>query len=720
MVTLPSDKTTPAAEPEEEADGLEELMRAAGSPRSGYASPLIPPNRVTQESSPLTAAHDKAVEEIERQRERPGQLSTGINGDVGDSILTAGKLALEAFGDRHVEQGVIPNQFVVAAPPGTGKTSHAVALMAASVSIADDDLTKPFGCVFVVDQIMKADDMYRQIFALLPEQVAIWTSDHDVDCRQPIKVKSPAKQFHVDDLRRYPIVVVTQAFYRGPRGDKARSLRLDGREVPRALTIFDEQTKEVEVYDIRVSQAYKVVEAGERDKKWAPILKLRMHPLLRFMSRKAHEINAVPLETPTHDPFGWETARELEWFTTDTAEQFVRSNSRDIEYLEEVFGFAAQMARNCAFIFRRGGGENGTHFVAYVPVPTPSGSSVLLDATADIDGVTALCSWRKHMPVPRVRYDNLHIIHAEPYSRANLTDRLRSETERQRYAEHAKQLIKEIMPPGARGLVVCKKSLVDQRNLPDWSPDDPRFSHPEDFTTNFGWDLDGRQLAITYWGGHGIGANDWKDAEYVFQFGEHFLPRRTLIATVQGLLKATATEGILPSMRSANTNLSDLALIERGHLLRLMKQMGMRGKARAFDRHGVCGKQVLVLTCDLERLLAYADELFPGATLSKWGRTPDYFEHLSQPEMLMEILSDPCEVESISGDEIAKRMGAQDWRSISSNTLTNTIKQKVLKNLGWTYATKRGPGGGSRFHKCPDNVLHPRLWDSQNLISDVA
>jgi hypothetical protein len=68
----------------------------------------------------------------------------------------------------------------------------------------------------------------------------------------------------------------------------------------------------------------------------------------------------------------------------------VLSNSREIKDLDKVFGFAAQMHNNCAFIYRRGGGENGTHFMAYVPAATPSGNSVLLDATADIDRVSEL------------------------------------------------------------------------------------------------------------------------------------------------------------------------------------------------------------------------------------------------------------------------------------------------------------------------------------------
>jgi hypothetical protein len=135
----------------------------------------------------LRLAHAHAVSEIERDRERPGQLTTGINGSVAASILEAGVRALtEEVGDGPFKE---PKQFVVAAPPGTGKTSHTVALMAAIVRAAEpDDLSQPYGCLFVVDQIKKADDMFQQINKLLPGQVAVWTTDHDVDCTKPTQM----------------------------------------------------------------------------------------------------------------------------------------------------------------------------------------------------------------------------------------------------------------------------------------------------------------------------------------------------------------------------------------------------------------------------------------------------------------------------------------------------------------------------------------------------
>jgi hypothetical protein len=125
---------------------------------------------------------------------------------------------------------------------------------------------------------------------------------------------------------------------------------------------------------------------------------------------------------------------------------------------DPTFGFAAQMYNTCAFIYRRGGGESGTHFMAYVPIATPTGNSVLLDATADIDRVSELCSWRTHVPVPQVRYDNLHIVHATLYAKDNLAEFFLREPNRRKYIEHAKKLIRDIMPVGARGSSFVRSS----------------------------------------------------------------------------------------------------------------------------------------------------------------------------------------------------------------------------------------------------------------------
>jgi hypothetical protein len=501
----------------------------------------------------LRAAHAEAVAEIERIRNQPGQLTTGINGEVGTSILEAGVRALADVPDDQKAK-----QFVVAAPPGTGKTSHAIALMAATVRTADkDDLSKPYGCLFVVDQIKKADDMYRQINELLPGQVAVWTTDHDVNSITSKMHVPHERRFDVDQLEQHAIAVATQAFLRGPRGDKSRYVIRGDHRVPRALTIFDEQTKEVEVYDIKPSQAEAVRETIESDRRFSD-LKSKLDPLIDFLRAQSKQ-TGNSIETPNDDPDAWRVARELGWFAGEDAEQFVLNNARNINELEDVFGFAAQMYRNYAFIFRRSGGDMGSNFVAYVPAPAPNGNSILLDATADIDGVSALVPWRTHIAVPQVRYDNLQIVHAYDYTRENLNDFLKLATNRRKYAEHAEKLILEIMPAGARGLVVCKKRLADDKVFLK------RDAPPSDSQSKSGFPLDfeGRHLALTWWGGHGIGADDWKEADYVFEFGEHFLPDRTMFATVQGLRGDKATMGMLWKTKSTNTTPDEVHLGDR-------------------------------------------------------------------------------------------------------------------------------------------------------------
>jgi hypothetical protein len=660
---------------------------------------------VTQEhnghAERLIAAHAEAVGEIERIRNQPGQLTTGINGEVGRSILEAGVRALADVSDHQEAK-----QFVVAAPPGTGKTSHAIALMAATVRTADnDDLSKPFGCLFVVDQIKKADDMYRQINELLPGQVAVWTSDHDPDCVNPTQLPYVPRErrFHVDQLEQHAITVVTQAFLRGPRGDKARQVIRGDHHVPRALTIFDEQTKEVEVYDIKPSQAVAVREAIESDRRLSD-RKSKLDLLIDFLQTHSKK-TGNSIDTPNDDPEAWKVARELGWFAGEDAEQFVLINGRHIENLEEVFGFAAQMYRNYAFIFRRGGGEMGSNFVAYVPAPAPDGNSILLDATADIDGVSELVPWRTPVSAPQVQYDNLHVVHAYDYTRENLNEFLKLATNRKKYAEYVEKLILEVMERDARGLIVCKKRLVDDRAFLKAATNRGAPSIG-DQTNRFPWEFHGRHLAVTWWGGHGIGANDWKEADYVFEFGEHYLPTRTMFATVQGLRGDKATMGMLWKTKSTNTTPDEVHLATEGHLLRFMKQLGMRGRARKFDSNGICGKQVLVLTCDFERLLVNADRLFPGAILSKW-RHNQQRKKLTQPEKLLEILTDPETPQDISGDDIAKQMGVEKWTALSTNVMTASIKERVLPNLGWTYKARKGRGGGARFVKAGSGVLKP-------------
>jgi hypothetical protein len=157
-------------------------------------------------------------------------------------------------------------------PVGSGKTSFGLAFVAALVQCADEDEgncaenddtnTLPYGCLVVVNQIEKADTTFRDLNTLLPDQVAVWTTEHDPNCKlakEERKVPEPAAQFTKDDLQYYPVAVVTHAFFGGKGSRKARQLFHKGKLQPRALTVIDERIEEVTIYDIALSSAQKVL-----------------------------------------------------------------------------------------------------------------------------------------------------------------------------------------------------------------------------------------------------------------------------------------------------------------------------------------------------------------------------------------------------------------------------------------------------------------------------
>jgi hypothetical protein len=57
----------------------------------------------------------------------------------------------------------------------------------------------------------------------------------------------------------------------------------------------------------------------------------------------------------------------------------------------------------------------------------------------------------------------------------------------------------------------------------------------DDTPNRFLWDFEGHKLGLTWWGGYGIGANDWHGADVVLLFDDFHLPRHTVNALTQGL-----------------------------------------------------------------------------------------------------------------------------------------------------------------------------------------
>ena len=177
--------------------------------------------------------------------------------------------------------------------------------------------------------------------------------------------------------------------------------------------------------------------------------------LVEFMTKK---LSGGNLEKPSDDLKAWTgAASKLEWFTTTNARDYERNRKADIEGLEGVFAFARSLTTTQAFVTRSGG--DTAHFVGYDLRLELCPGMVLLDATADIDGITALCPWRSQVNVS-ASYANLSIVHVPCYTRQRLKKHFQLVKNRRTYVEWMQDTILAHTEPGQRALVVCKKELV--------------------------------------------------------------------------------------------------------------------------------------------------------------------------------------------------------------------------------------------------------------------
>jgi hypothetical protein len=236
----------------------------------------------------LRSEFDAAVQEIDQARSG-SNLTSDFYARIGDSVFDAGFSALtdtcDHGGDRgSPERTKEPHRLhVVSAPVGSGKTSFAMALIASVVRLQQRCQDAPFGCLWVVDQMTKADEMYRDLNQLLPGKVAVWSTDHDRQCKHPTKVLQPAEKFTKEDLQHYAVVIVTHAFFGGKGSHKARQVLHGGRLHPRALTVIDERPDEVTVFDVEFSAAERVRELVKADERHAVTVGPHMDALVSFM-----------------------------------------------------------------------------------------------------------------------------------------------------------------------------------------------------------------------------------------------------------------------------------------------------------------------------------------------------------------------------------------------------------------------------------------------------
>jgi hypothetical protein len=474
---------------------------------------------------------------------------------------------------------------------------------------------------------------------------------------------------------------ITEARAAGHSGHNAQNVVRDGDFGQRALTIVDERPEEVETFDVLLSDAQRVREALQEAH---PETKEHLDSLLRFMEAYSYA-PANKLYRPGIE-LDRSTVSNLEWFNSGAATRLASSSASSIPGLDQLFGFARALVIGCGWV------QSGlVRFLGWQSKLTVnlSAGTILLDATADIDGVAHVVPWRVATEGPKARYDNLEIVHVRQHTTKRLNEYLKTAAHQRAYVQWMMENIKDHMAPGQRGLVICKKALYDAERVPNWPDGDVRFKDHESFTKLYEWNVDGRKLCATHWG-TGIGSNDWKEADVVFLFDEFFIPRRVAVATVQGLREHRADEGDLATMSALSSRANGVDVFALGHRLRWTKQLALRGRARSYDEHGMCGKQRLVVISDLMTFMANAPKLFPGAKVSTTGTGATKWTG-----KVIELLN-ASQAHVLTTGELGRLLG-KPWRAVSRNVLTPEF-MSALEGLEWRYVSHKGRGG-CRFER---------------------
>lgn len=601
--------------------------------------------------------------QVYTQAAAQGRTVNSINKAVGEVIF---KTALKAIEDTR--EGVRDGRFkVVSAPTGSSKTTSSVAFAAAAF-----ETVPGFSCAFVVEEITHAEEIYRMLCKLIPEEaVGVWSSFHDPRSYKPedeAKYGFTPQPFALEHMKELPVVVFTHRKWLGEVDTgKDAGVRLY-RGAPRDVLFIDEQPAVIEIFERTPADVLKVrdsIAQMDPEHPWNETLRDVVTRMEAVFLSTGNELEAIKLLGCLEGyDFTPENVRST-WL-----EHYGGLPSSD---LVDTFRFLHACTRGYVFLSR----QEPRGFVAYLPNFEPEPNQVLLDATADISGLSQLMGGDLARGLPAIDYSGLSLHHIEPpkeFTRVN--DVVKTRSKAVAYRDWITKNVLANTAAGDRVLVVVHKAMIETHGLFPHSPKEPdRGLFP------------GRQTNVIWWG-QGIGSNRYKDATKVFLFSEFYRPRRVTVATTLGARRNRAEEVPLAKLKGKLTG--DFLDIHEGDLLRWTKQLACRGNVRNVAEGGRCGSMDLYTSMDFGRLTRNLARLFPGA------RAPQRIngeKGSSGRAALVELLSTTDKIEFSSKDvEIRTGISA---RNLKRELETSTVGA-VAQAYGWSLVSAKDIGRPGR------------------------
>lgn len=605
------------------------------------------------------------------------RIHSPVNKAVSEVVFnTAHKALVDTRG------GINDGKFkVVSAPTGSSKTTSSVAF-----AVAAFNTTPGFSCAFIVEEIRTAQEVYEQLTELLPpEYVGVWSSKHDAK-RPPEDVEEGYPLFTIEQMRDLPIVVFTHTKWLGEMDrNKDEGVR-SYKGVPRDVLFIDEQPKSIDILERskhKVGLALDDIARMEPDHPWVSKLNTVFERMKAVEGTDGDAMEAVELLD----------CLEASDFSEEKAEAIWRTHYKYAPSQEYMDTFRFLKACTLGYVFFNRMKPRG--FVAYLPKFKPEPNQILLDATADLSGLSVLMGGEFASGLPEINYCNLTINHlGMPAKFKSMRAVLDVRSRAVDYAEWITNAVMENSSEGDTILVVIHKDLITTQGLFPYAATKP-------VTDAF----PGRNAFIINWG-QGIGSNLWKHATKVFLMSEFYQPRKIMVATTLGASSKQAQEAPLDKLSKQLSG--EFLDVYEGDILRWIKQLSCRGNVRNINLDGTCGHMDLYLAMDFNRLVLNMDRLFPGAKaptrikrkVKKEGEEVGS-EVTTGRHGLVNLLSTTGETQ-ISFKGLCESTGVSNKKL--SRELASPAVAATIKSYGWSLTTSKAlglPGKGNWLVRQP-------------------
>jgi hypothetical protein len=264
--------------------------------------------------------------------------------------------------------------------------------------------------------------------------------------------------------------------------------------------------------------------------------------------------------------------------------------------------------------------RDGSAFYAYGSPVSPQPRHLILDGTADLNGMYAV---GKHVSVVnsfpadygRVK---LHAVQPPPQFRGQMrtSGLLKSSSAAHRYLQWLLPFILERTQKGQHVLVYAKKRLL-QYELHKL----PAFDDSGDRRHTYVSTKDGRTIHWCNFG-RGRGENRWKHCSVYFRLGDFMLKRADLMAKIAATTGEVYSADALRRLNAGSVRDARIEQAQAAHLATTNKQDAARTCIRSLDDDGhASAADLYMVDCEMSTLVAYRDRMFPGAgeyTMLTW------------------------------------------------------------------------------------------------------